>query len=266
MSDSLQTPHLPNTTTGAFRSVKEFIAFRDQLSADLSVGFVPTMGALHEGHASLLKRAKSENDLCVLSVFVNPTQFNNPEDLKKYPRTWEADLKIAEGCGVDFILYPEYQEMYSDNYRYILSEKEFSKKLCGAFRPGHFDGVLTVVMKLLQIVNCDKAYFGEKDYQQLQLIKDMVQNFFVRTEIIACPTLRDADGLAMSSRNIRLSVEGRKKAPLLYKALLGLKDFESAQKFLATEKIDLEYFEEHFGRRFIAAYIDGVRLIDNVSI
>ena len=266
MSNSQQANSLPNATTGVFRSVKEFIAFRDQLPADLSVGFVPTMGALHEGHASLLKRAKSENDLCVLSIFVNPTQFNNPEDLKKYPRTWEADLKIAEECGVDLVLYPEYEEMYSDNYRYILSEKEFSKKLCGAFRPGHFDGVLTVVMKLLQIVNSNKAYFGEKDYQQLQLIKDMAQNFFVRTEITPCPTLREAGGLAMSSRNVRLTAEGRKKAALLYKALKEFNKFEEAKKFLEAEKIELEYFEEHFGRRFIAAYIDGVRLIDNVAI
>lgn len=262
----LASTSMSKASAGIFRSVKEFIAYRDQLPADLSVGFVPTMGALHEGHASLLKRAKSENDLCVLSIFVNPTQFNNPEDLKKYPRTWEADLKIAEECGVDLVLYPEYQEMYSDNYRYILSEKEFSKKLCGAFRPGHFDGVLTVVMKLLQIVNCDKAYFGEKDYQQLQLIKDMVQSYFVRTEIVPCPTLRESDGLAMSSRNVRLTAEGRQKANLLYKALKELKDFDSAKKFLSVEKIELEYFEEHFGRRFIAAHIDGVRLIDNVAV
>lgn len=257
---------MSNLSSGVFRSVKEFIAYRDQLPADLSVGFVPTMGALHEGHASLLRRAKTENDLCVLSIFVNPTQFNNPDDLKKYPRTWEADLKIAEECGVDLVLYPEYQEMYSDNYRYVLSEKEFSKKLCGAFRAGHFDGVLTVVMKLLQIVSCDKAYFGEKDYQQLQLIKDMVQNFFVRTEIVPCPTLRETDGLAMSSRNVRLTAEGRQKAALLFKALKEFNNFEAAKKYLENEKIELEYFEEHFGRRFIAAYIDGVRLIDNVAV
>jgi pantoate--beta-alanine ligase len=257
---------MSSNPSGVFRSVKEFIAYRDQFPADLSMGFVPTMGALHEGHASLLKRAKDENDLCVLSIFVNPTQFNNPEDLKKYPRTWEADLKIAEECGVDLVLYPEFEEMYSDNYRYVLSEKEFAKKLCGAYRAGHFDGVLTVVMKLLQIVSCDKAYFGEKDYQQLQLIKDMVQNFFVRTEIVACPTLREADGLAMSSRNIRLTAEGRQKAPLLFKALKELNNFEAAKKYLEIEKIELEYFEEHFGRRFIAAHIDGVRLIDNVAV
>ena len=121
-------------------------------------------------------------------------------------------------------------------------------------------------MKLLQIVQADRAYFGEKDYQQLQLIQDMVKTFFVRTEIVTCPTLRESDGLAMSSRNVRLSTEGRAKAPLLFKALNEISDFNTAREFLSAEKIELEYFEEHFGRRFIAAYIDGVRLIDNVAI
>jgi pantoate--beta-alanine ligase len=266
MSDLNFQNSSPSANDRVFRSVKDFISFRDLLPADLSVGFVPTMGALHEGHASLLKRAKAENDFCVLSIFVNPTQFNNPEDLKKYPRTLEADLLLAEASGADFVLYPNYEEMYSDNYRYVIAEKEFSKKLCGAYRPGHFDGVLTVVMKLLQIVQADRAYFGEKDYQQLQLIQDMVKTFFVRTEIVPCPTLRESDGLAISSRNVRLSTEGRAKAPLLFKALNEISDFNTAREFLSAEKIELEYFEEHFGRRFIAAYIDGVRLIDNVAI
>ena len=249
-----------------FNSVKDFMTYRRSLPAATSVGFAPTMGALHQGHASLMKRAATENDICVLSIFVNPTQFNNPEDLKKYPRTWEADVELAEKSGANIILSPQYEELYADNYRFQIGEKEFSKKLCGAHRPGHFDGVLTVVMKLLQIVAPSKAYFGEKDYQQLKLIEDMTTTFFVNTAIVPCATVREADGLAMSSRNMRLSSEGRKKAPLLYKALKEFSDFNQAKKLLSEQQIELEYFEEHFGRRFIAAHIEGVRLIDNVQI
>jgi pantoate--beta-alanine ligase len=249
-----------------FHSISEFRAYRRSLPPGISVGFVPTMGALHQGHASLIQRASSENDMSVLSIFVNPTQFNNPEDLKKYPRTGEADVEIAKAAGADIIISPLYEEIYSDNYRFQLSEKEFSKKLCGAHRPGHFDGVLTVVMKLLQIVGADKAYFGEKDFQQLQLIKDMAAAFFISTEIVPCPIVREADGLAMSSRNVRLTSGGREKAPVLYKTLTDGLTFEKAKPLLAAHGIELEYLEEHFERRFIAAYIDGVRLIDNVKI
>lgn len=249
-----------------FNSVREFINYRDQLDKNLRVGFVPTMGALHAGHASLIQKAASENDICVLSIFVNPTQFNNPEDLKKYPRTWEADLAIAEKNGAHIVLAPEFNEIYSDNYRFKMSENSFSKILCGAHRPGHFDGVLTVVSKLFQIVQPVKAYFGEKDYQQLQLIKDMSSTFFLRTEVISCATVRENDGLAMSSRNIRLSSEARKKAPLIYKILIEFSSFEKAKNILASENIELEYLEEHFGRRYIAAHLEGVRLIDNVAL
>ncbi|MGZ3691313.1 MAG: pantoate--beta-alanine ligase [Pseudobdellovibrio sp.] len=249
-----------------FNSIKEFILFRDSLAAGTKVGFVPTMGALHEGHASLLRRSRTENDLSVLSIYVNPTQFNNPEDLKKYPKTWEADLALAGACGVDAVISPLYEEMYADQYRYQLIENDFSKKLCGAHRPGHFNGVLTVVMKLFQIAQPRRAYFGEKDFQQLQLIQDMASTFFLRTEVVGCPTVREADGLAMSSRNTRLSAEGRKKAPLIFKALTDVKKFDEAKALLATENIELEYLEEHFNRRFIAAHLEGVRLIDNVKI
>jgi pantoate--beta-alanine ligase len=249
-----------------FHSVSEYRAFRKSLSANESVGFVPTMGALHKGHASLIEKSAADNDLTVLSIFVNPTQFNNPEDLKKYPRTWEADVELAKAAGADIILSPKYEDLYADNYRFQLSEKEFSKKLCGAHRPGHFDGVLTVVMKLLQIVSSDKAYFGEKDFQQLQLIHDMTKAFFLPVEIVPGPTVREVDGLAMSSRNVRLTPQGREKAPLLFKTLKDGVSFEKAKSLLAEKQIELEYLEEHFGRRYIAAYIDGVRLIDNVKI
>lgn len=249
-----------------FHSIKEFINYRDTLSTDLKLGFVPTMGALHKGHATLIQQAASENDLCVLSIFVNPTQFNNSEDLKKYPRTLENDLSLAAEYGADIVIAPDFAEAYPDNYCYKLSENMFSKELCGAHRPGHFDGVLTVVMKLLQIVRPTRAYFGEKDFQQLKLIQDMTEAFFLRTQIIACSTVREADGLAMSSRNLRLSTEARKNAPMLYKTLIEFSDFAKAKELLKSYAIELEYLEEHFGRRFIAAHVDGVRLIDNVKI
>lgn len=244
-----------------FTSIADFIKYRDGLPQSTTVGFVPTMGALHEGHTALIKQSASENQLTVLSIFVNPTQFSNIEDLEKYPRTWEQDLILAEAAGANVVLHPNYNEIYADNYRYKLTENDFSKKLCGTFRAGHFDGVLTVVMKLLQIVQARKAYFGEKDYQQLYLIQDMAKTFFLRTEVVGCKTVREADGLAMSSRNKRLTASGREKAPAIYQALKS-----ANRKQLSELGIEVEYLEEHFNRRFIAAYIDGVRLIDNVEI
>lgn len=249
-----------------FKSIQDFIVYRDQLLSDLKIGFVPTMGALHLGHASLLEKCHSENDLTVLSIFVNPTQFNNPDDLQKYPRTFESDFELAKKSKVDVLIYPNFNEMYPDNYKYKINENDFSKVLCGAFRPGHFDGVLTVVMKLLQIVRPTKAYFGEKDYQQLYLIKEMAKAFFLRSEIVGCPTVREKDGLAMSSRNTRLSDDGRKKAAFLYRELTNKKSKSEIETFLADNNIQLEYLEEHYGRRFIAAIVDNVRLIDNVTI
>ena len=207
------------TEIKVFHSLQDFITKRDQLPPAQTVGFVPTMGALHEGHASLIRQSAAENDLTVVSIYVNPTQFNNSDDLKKYPRTWEADLELARRAGAWAVLAPDYDEIYADGYRYRISENDFSKKLCGAHRPGHFDGVLTVVMKLLQIVQPKRAYFGEKDYQQLQLIRDMARTFFLRTEIIGTPTVREQDGLAMSSRNVRLTASGREKAPVIYREL-----------------------------------------------
>ena len=247
----------------AFSSIREFILWRDSL--DVAVGFVPTMGALHSGHSELIKRSAAENKVSVVSIFVNPTQFNSQEDLQKYPRTLENDLDMAKTSGASAVLLPTFDEIYPDKYRYKLSESEFSKELCGAERAGHFDGVLTVVMKLLQIVQPQKAYFGEKDFQQLQLISDMVRAFFVRTEIVACSTVREADGLAMSSRNVRLSSAGRELAPVLFRSL-GAKTLAEARSALLSAGIEPEYLEEHYGRRFIAAFIDGVRLIDNVKL
>ncbi len=247
-----------------FNSISEFAKYRSGISG--TVGVVPTMGALHTGHASLIEQSARENSTTIVTLFVNPTQFNNPEDLKKYPRTWEADLSLAKKAGAQVVFSPSFEEIYPDQYLYKISENEFSKILCGAHRPGHFDGVLTIVMKLLQIANADRSYFGEKDYQQLKLIEGMATAFFIKTEITACKTLRESDGLAMSSRNVRLTPAGREKAPILFKALSQAPSAAEARKQIENVGVEVEYLEDHFNRRFVAAFIDGVRLIDNVQI
>lgn len=231
-----------------------------------AVGFVPTMGALHAGHAELLKRARKENDQVVLSIFVNPTQFNDANDLAKYPKTWEQDLGLAKENGVAAVFYPQFTDMYPDNYRYKMTEHEYSLLLDGAHRPGHFDGVLSVVMKLLNIVSPDRAYFGEKDFQQLTLVKGMVESYFMNVEIVPVPTVREADGLAMSSRNTRLTPEERKKAPVIYKAITQSPSAEQAAKTLAAEGFVVDYVTDIGHRRFVAAKLGEVRLIDNVQI
>lgn len=249
-----------------FESVAEFIAFRRTISPDIEIGFVPTMGALHDGHASLLKRSASENDFTVLSIFVNPTQFNDKSDFSNYPKTWKEDLEVAKKNEVDFILMPTYEQMYPDQYRFKLSENEFSKKLCGGSRMGHFDGVLTVVMKLLNVVRANRSYFGEKDYQQFKLIHDMAASFFMPTEIIPCPTLRETSGLAMSSRNLRLSPAAKEKAALIYKFITESKTASEASQKLTENGFIVDYVDEYFNRRFVAAFLEGIRLIDNVEI
>lgn len=256
------TPNTPRV----FESVAEFIAFRKTISPDIEIGFVPTMGALHAGHTSLLQKSVSENDFTVLSIFVNPTQFNDKSDFTNYPKTWKEDLAVAAGCEVDFILMPTYEQMYPDQYRYKLSENDFSKKLCGGSREGHFDGVLTVVMKLLNVVSPNRAYFGEKDYQQFKLIHDMAACFFMPTEIIPCPTLRETSGLAMSSRNVRLSSVGRTKAALIYKLMTESKSSTDVSQKLTEAGFKVDYVEDYYDRRFVAAFLEGVRLIDNVEI
>lgn len=247
-----------------FESITEFQKFRENLSG--TVGFVPTMGALHHGHATLLRRCSKENENSILSIYVNPTQFNNPADLEKYPKTFDADLKLASDCGISAVLSPNFSEMYSDNYRFKLSEIEFSKNLCGSHRPGHFDGVLTVVMKLLNIVQPDKAYFGEKDFQQLKLIEDMCKSFFIQTEIVREKTVREKSGLAMSSRNKRLSPEGLAKSALIYQLLTNEKSVNEIKNKLIHSGFEIDYVTDVENRRFIAATLENVRLIDNVEI
>jgi len=224
------------------------------------------MGALHAGHQSLLRRAKAENGLAVASIFVNPAQFNDPRDLRHYPRTLAEDVKKLEAEKTDFLLLPSAEDMYPDGYRYRVSENAESGALCGAHRPGHFEGVLTVVLKLLSLVRADRAYFGEKDYQQFHLIKGMAEAFFLGTEIIPCPTLREADGLAMSSRNMLLEPEHRRLAPALHRALRAKAGPAEIKKKLAALGFRPDYVEDRWGRRFAAAKLGKVRLIDNVKI
>jgi pantoate--beta-alanine ligase len=234
------------------------------------LGFVPTMGALHEGHLSLIARSRSENELTVASIFVNPTQFDDPKDLERYPRTLERDLELLEAAGCDFVLLPEPSELYHDDYRYRVSERELSTSLCGAHRPGHFDGVLTVVLKLLQLARARRAYFGEKDYQQYLLIKGMAEAFFLETEIIGCRTVREEDGLAMSSRNRLLSASDRERArsfPVVLRS--GELPPESVRGELERLGFEVDYIEDRvlFGRRrrFGAVRVGSVRLIDNLE-
>jgi pantoate--beta-alanine ligase len=185
-----------------------------------TIGFVPTMGALHEGHLSLIKRAKSENDIVVASIFINPTQFAPNEDFEKYPRDMEGDMEKLKREGVDILFMPDTKSMYSDGFSTYVTVKDLSDKLCGAFRPGHFTGVATVVCKLFNIVKPVAAYFGQKDFQQAAIIKRMVENLNMDVDLIICPTLREPDGLAMSSRNVYLSHEERRAAAVIYKTLL----------------------------------------------
>jgi pantoate--beta-alanine ligase len=233
---------------------------------NFSVGFVPTMGALHLGHEKLLRLARDENDLTVLSVFVNPTQFNNPDDFKNYPLTWEADLSVAERLGIDMVFAPTKSDLYPDEYKFRVSENSLSLKYCGAHRPGHFDGVLSVLMKLFHVVSPQRAYFGEKDFQQLQLVRGMVDAFFMDLQICSVPTLRETDGLAMSSRNRLLVPSDREKAPLLFKFLSESPSCDHARNLLNSAGFKVDYVEEFNGRRVAAATLGKVRLIDNVKI
>jgi pantoate--beta-alanine ligase len=249
------------------RELPEWRAIRRTL--DGTLGLVPTMGALHEGHAALLRRARAENQRAAVSIYVNPTQFDQASDLAAYPSTLEADLALAGRLGVDFVLLPRYEEIYPDGYRFRVEETELSRALCGAHRPGHFTGVLTVVLKLLLLVRPTRAYFGEKDYQQLLLVRDMAGAFFLDTSIVACATVREADGLACSSRNARLDPDARRRAPELHRALRSAASDREVEATLRRAGFEVDYVLTTHGRRFAAARLlarDGsVRLIDNVE-
>ena len=249
---------------------KDIAAWREtrlaQTREGLTLGFVPTMGALHEGHGSLIRRSRHENNLTVVSIFVNPTQFDDPADLARYPRTLENDLEVLGSEHADFVLLPSAEDLYPDGYRYRISETERSSELEGAHRPGHFDGVLTVVMKLLQIAQPERAYFGEKDWQQLTLVRGMARALFLPTVIVGCPTVREADGLALSSRNRHLSAADRSRASLFFRALTRAATATEAIRQLHADGFDVDYVEDRDGRRVGAVRLGGVRLIDNVPV
>ena len=251
--------------TTLIQDIKKWRALRAAFG-NKSVGCVPTMGNLHEGHLSLIRRSVNENDITVLSCFVNPTQFNDDNDFKKYPRTLAEDIALCKTAGVDYLFAPKYDAMYPDHYRYQMTEKELSCLMEGKYRPGHFDGVLTVVLKLLLLIKPDNAYFGEKDFQQLRLIHGLVEAFFIDTNIVFCATVRDTFGLALSSRNRRLSVEQMNQSRYFPKYLHSDLSCEQIIDALTAKGFAVDYVEEHDGRRYAAVHLGDVRLIDNVEI
>lgn len=250
-----------------FTSITEWQKFRQQQFFNhKSIGFVPTMGNLHSGHESLLARAKQENDFTVLSIFVNPTQFNDTKDFTHYPRTVEQDKEIAERNAVDFILLPEYQDLYPDDYSFQIKESVLSELMEGQMRPGHFDGMLTIVMKLLLLVKPKKTYFGEKDFQQLQLVKKMARAFFLDMEIISCMTIRDKHGLALSSRNSRLTEQQYHLATRFPEILQKPFSVDEIKDELVKAGFVIDYVVDYDGRRFGAVRVGDIRLIDNIEV
>lgn len=262
-------------------------------STNSSIGFVPTMGALHKGHLSLLEKSVQENDFTVISIFVNPTQFNNPEDLEKYPRTLDADVEKIKSISDDIIVFaPSVSEMYDGN----TASSHFSfdgleNQMEGRFRPGHFDGVGTIVKKLFEVVMPTNAYFGEKDFQQLQIVKKLIEKTGMPINIVGCPISREANGLAMSSRNERLTPEDRERASIIYRILQEAKQRFTHQDiaevkafvndaFAGHPEFKMDYFEiaaeddlvpallkeNRKYRAFIAVFLGNVRLIDNISL
>ena len=265
---------------------------RDWKDAGESVGVVPTMGALHPGHISLVSAAKAACDRVIVTIFVNPKQFNNPEDLAKYPRTEDQDAALLAPHGVDVLFAPDATTVYPPGFATKVAVAGLQDVLCGAHRPGHFDGVATVVSKLLLMTGADQAFFGEKDWQQLQIIRRMVSDLNIPVRITGCPTLREKDGLAMSSRNMRLSPPDRMAAPALNRAMVKAADeirkgtadhpalAEATSAILKAGFSEVEYLERRTAeglalaegpspvptRLFAAAWIAGVRLIDNVPV
>ncbi len=274
------------------QTVKELRSELDGLrKAGKTIGLVPTMGALHAGHASLVRRAVAENDVVVVSDFVNPTQFNDKNDLLKYPRTLEADCALLEACGVAFVFAPSVEEMYPEPDTRQFSYAPLDTVMEGKYRPGHFNGVCQVVSKLFLIVEPTRAYFGEKDFQQLAIIREMVRRYPFPIEIVGCPIVREADGLALSSRNTRLSAEQRMQAVQISQTLFASVDYSKTHSAGETrayvesciaraEGLRLEYFEIVDGNTLqtvnewdestyivgcITVFCGDVRLIDNIK-
>ncbi len=258
-----------------------------------SIGLVPTMGALHAGHRSLVERARKENDVVIVSVFVNPTQFNNPDDLRTYPRTEEADAAMLEACGVDYAFIPSVEEVYPEPDTRVFDLGPVAEVMEGAMRPGHFNGVAQIVSKLFALTKPTRAYFGEKDFQQIAVIRRMVELEGFDLEIVPCPIVREADGLALSSRNVRLSPEARAIAPKIHYILELSRDLKAAGKQAAevqqatldaindVEGLEAEYYQivdaatmqpisrwedagELGAAGCVTVFCGGVRLIDNI--
>ena len=230
-----------------------------------SIGFVPTMGALHHGHASLVERCRRENDVVVVSIFVNPSQFNDPKDLDRYPRTLDRDLELLKNLETDEVFVPSASDLYPNGYR-LRVEGTGAPMMESAFRPGFLQGVMTIVLKLLNLVRPGRAYFGEKDYQQLQTVTQLVREFFIPTTIVPCSTVREESGLAASSRNALLSPDSRRQAAAIYRILTTSPGPVQARHALEAEGFRVDYVDEQWSRRFAAVFLDGVRLIDNVPI
>lgn len=228
-----------------------------------TIGFVPTMGNLHEGHLSLCKKSMSENEVTIVSIFINPTQFNQTSDFEGYTRTLEQDINLL---NVDYVLLPIREEIYPDDYQIQIHEMQLSLELEGAYRPGHFTGMLTIVLKLLNLVQATRAYFGEKDYQQLLLIKKMSLALFLPTEVIGCQTIRATDGLALSSRNSRLTWEEREKAKIFPQLLNSDLSLEEIIRRLKLFGFKVDYIIEKWQRRLGAVWIGKTRLIDNFEL
>lgn len=231
-----------------------------------TLGFVPTMGNLHLGHESLLAKSIQENEITVLSIFVNPTQFNDQKDFQNYPKTLEDDLALAQSLGVNYVFLPNADMMYPDGYRYQVQEADLSQKLEGKFRPGHFTGMMTIVLKLLQLIRPTKGYFGEKDRQQLLLIQGFCEAFFLEVDIVPCPTIRNASGLALSSRNQHLSPTQLEQAARFPALLKQNSPLETIRNQLSESGFSVEYVEEEGQYRYGAIRLDSVRLIDNFSL
>lgn len=231
-----------------------------------TIGFVPTMGHLHEGHGSLLKRAKEENDIAVASIFVNPTQFNQSNDFTKYPRTLDQDIAFLQSFHVDFLFLPEVSDIYPDDYQLQITENSLNLELEGEHRPGHFNGMLTVVLKLLNIIQAKNAYFGEKDYQQLLLVEKMVKALFLPVHIIPCATIRAEDSLALSSRNSRLNQSQRLTAAHFPRLLQSQLSCTEIMDELKKHGFKVDYIVEKWQRRLGAVWLDDIRLIDNFSL
>lgn len=246
---------------GTVKAVKEQV--KEWKKAGLSVGFVPTMGYLHEGHGSLIKAARAENDKVVVSIFVNPMQFGPTEDLASYPRDLAKDSALCESLGVDMIFHPEPEEMYHDNFSSYVDMSVLTEELCGLSRPVHFRGVCTVVNKLFNIVQPDRAYFGQKDAQQLAIIKHMVDDLNMNVEVVGCPIIREEDGLAKSSRNTYLSEEERKAALVLSRSIaLGRKMVEDGETSTKAVTDAMKAFIE----KEPLARIDYVKAVDGLTI